>query len=197
MSASSKVAQASDLASPVARTHGQLSLRRPRSGDGAAVHELIARCPPLDANSLYCNLLHCSLFSSTAVLAESATGVQGFISACIEPDDPACVFVWQVAVAPEARGRGLGVRMLFGLLDLPACAQVSRLRTTITPSNLASWALFESLGLRLGARVERRPWFDRERHFAGRHDSEMLLTIAPINAAALARARTDTDGGQG
>ena len=33
--------------------------RRPAMFDGPAVHNLIARCPPLDANSVYCNVVQC------------------------------------------------------------------------------------------------------------------------------------------
>src|SRR5690554_7602315 len=47
-----------------------ISLRKPTVTDGSAVHALIARCAPLDTNSMYCNLLQCFHFAGTAVVAE-------------------------------------------------------------------------------------------------------------------------------
>src|SRR5690606_9709400 len=57
------------------------SLRRPRATDGYALNQLVKRCPPLDTNSVYCNLLQCSDFSATGIAAEDSQGeLVGFIS---------------------------------------------------------------------------------------------------------------------
>lgn len=165
-------AQASNIPGP------DLRLRRPSKEDGAAVWRLIDACAPLDANSMYCNLLQCDHFAQTCVLAERAAEVVGWISAYRLPADPGTLFVWQVAVSPEVRGEGLGRRMLDALLDRPACQGVTRLQTTITDENAPSRALFEGLAERLGAPVEESTKFCRERHFDGRHASERLVTIA-------------------
>lgn len=154
-----------------------LQLRTPTAEDAAAVHDLIARCQPLDANSLYCNLLQCSLFSSTCVLAERNGQLQGFISALIPPQQPDCLFVWQVAVDPSARGQGLGRTMLLDLLSREHCRGVTQLQTSITEDNAASWALFNSLARHLRAELTQQVLFDRQRHFANRHPTEMLVTI--------------------
>lgn len=163
-----------------------LQMRRPTANDGHAVHELIGRCPPLDPNSIYCNLLQCTHFSETCVLATSSgagssnEAVMGFVSAYLIPKQPEALFVWQVAVAPEARNRGLGRRMLMDLLGRPVCEPVRYLKTTITETNDASWSLFEALARRFQAPLERQPLFDRERHFHGAADSETLVTIGPF-----------------
>src|SRR3546814_14681168 len=39
------------------------SFRNPVAEDAQAIHDLIAACPPLDTNSLYCNLLQCTQFA--------------------------------------------------------------------------------------------------------------------------------------
>ena len=82
--------------------------------DGFDVHNLIASCPPLDRNSMYCNLLQCQHFSNTSVIAldEYSQEVLGFISAYIKPSDSDTLFVWQVAVSEKARGKGLAKQML-------------------------------------------------------------------------------------
>lgn len=165
-----------------------ISMRRPRVADGAALHALVAACPPLDPNSRYCNLLHCTHFAATSVAAECSVGEQtelvGFISGYVPPERPDTLFVWQVAVHPDARGAGQGKRMLQHLLARPACSDVRYLDTTVTADNAASEAMFRSFAADLGARVRRHRWFDGERHFAGVHDSEYLLRIGPFDAFA-------------
>ena len=165
---------------PVGRT---LRLRRPRTQDGAAVHELVAACPPLDTNSLYCNLLQCSDFADTCVVAEREGRIVGWISGYRPPSAPDRFFVWQVAVAASARGEGLALRMLDALLDRPAVKGATALVTTITGSNAASWALFEAFARRHGATLARAPRFDREAHLAGAHETEWEARIAPLPSA--------------
>lgn len=160
-------------------------LRPPRGEDGAALHRLVAACPPLDPNSLYCNLLQCTHFSDTGVAAERNGELVGFISGYIVPARPDTLFVWQVAVAAAARGEGLAKRMLCELLGRSATTAVRFLETTITPDNQASWALFESLARELGAAHQRHNHFERDRHFGGVHDDEMLMRIGPFETSAL------------
>jgi L-2,4-diaminobutyric acid acetyltransferase len=162
-------------------------LRRPGAADGAALHALVTACPPLDPNSRYCNLLQCTHFADTCVVAARGGALAGFITGYLPPRRADTLFVWQVAVHPQARGAGLGRRMLRHLLARPACADVRYLDTTVTADNRTSEAMFRGLARDLGARVRRHRWFDRERHFAGAHDAEYLLRIGPF-AASEARA---------
>lgn len=170
--------------------------RQPTVSDGRAVHDLISQCPPLDRNSLYCNLLQCTHFASTCVLAEAVerngqgSAIAGFVAAYLHPEREDTVFVWQVAVAPDARGAGLARRMLLELLTRSECVHATELETTITPSNQPSWALFESVARDLGAAWSSVPLFDRDRHLDGAHESEMLVTIGPFAARAAERAPT-------
>lgn len=157
-----------------------ITLRQPQGEDGAALQRLVAACPPLDPNSLYCNLLQCTHFAATGVAAERHGELVGFISGYIPPSQPDTLFIWQVAVAPAARGEGLAKQMLRELLLRPATAAVRFIETTITPANQASWALFESWARELGAAHERQLHFARDRHFGGAHDDEMLMRIGPL-----------------
>lgn len=158
-------------------------MRAPRPEDGAAVNRLIAACPPLDANSLYCNLLQCSHFSGTCVLAERGGDLLGWVSAYRPPPAPSEIFVWQVAVHPQARGLGLGGRMLAALLERPQAAGADMLTTTITEANVASWALFHGAARRIGAPLRSRPLFERDRHLGGTHATEHLVSIGPFRPA--------------
>lgn len=165
-----------------------MTLRAPHSSDGAALHALVAACPPLDPNSLYCNLLQCTHFADSAVVAERDGELLGAITGYRLPDAPATLFVWQVAVSPAARGLGLGRRMLLELATREKPEPVRELHTTITRDNEASWRLFNSFARQLDCRLQHAVLFDRETHFDGAHDSEHLVRIGPFAPAAARRA---------
>ncbi|RDH45890.1 diaminobutyrate acetyltransferase [Zooshikella ganghwensis] len=158
----------------------KITLRLPRPSDGFVVSELISQCPPLDTNSTYCNLLQCTHFSRTSVVAELRGEIVGFISGYVIPDRPNCLFIWQVAVAEQARGVGLALSMLRDILERNHNRQISAVETTITESNIASWALFERLAQELKAPFNKSVFFDSNKHFAGNHESELLMQIGPF-----------------
>lgn len=159
-----------------------IALRSPVLEDGMAVFRLVENCPPLDMNSSYCNLLQCSHFASTSVTAQMNGEMVGFISGYVIPERPDTLFVWQVAVAEQARGLGLASRMLTHILARPHCAAIAYLETTITHDNQASWALFKRLASTLSVDFQSSGWLDKETHFAGQHDSEALVRIGPFNS---------------
>jgi len=157
------------------------TFRSPVAQDGHAITRLIAECPPLDTNSAYCNLLQCSDFAETCIVAERNGCIEGWISGYRPPSAPDRLFVWQVAVHASARGEGLAGRMLDWLLARPACAGVTMLTTTITEDNAASWALFGAFARRHGAQLTKAPRFERDTHFGGAHATEWEARIAPIS----------------
>lgn len=152
-------------------------VRTPRAEDGAAIWELVRACKPLDENSMYCNLIQCDHFRETCVVAELGRTIAGWVSAYVLPDDPATLFVWQVAVSPDARGRGLGSLMLNGLLQRDACADIARIQTTITADNDASWSLFRRFANRRGVRLDAKAYYTQALHFRDRHETEHMVTI--------------------
>jgi L-2,4-diaminobutyric acid acetyltransferase len=89
------------------RNKARVLLRKPDATDGIRVADLVAICPPLNRNSLYCNLLQCTDFSDTCILAEKNGKAVGWISGYRPPNEPATLFIWQVAVHERARGLGL------------------------------------------------------------------------------------------
>lgn len=168
-------------------TTGVPRLRKPETTDGSAVWELIRDCEPLDENSMYCNLVQADHFSDTCVVAELDGDVVGWVSGHMIPNEDA-FFVWQVAVGPEARGMGLGRKMLLHLMQREACQDASELRTTITRDNDASWALFRSFARSVGGTLKHAPHFTQDEHFDGRHDTEHMVTIDLPADAELSRA---------
>lgn len=152
----------------------------PAATDAAAVHDLIARCRPLDSNSLYCNLLQCTHFAATCALARNGDHTAGFVSGYRPPADPGVLFIWQVAVDATARGHGLAQRLIRDILARESSAGIDRLHTTVTPSNEASRAMFRRLAESLAAPVEIRPHFDRHIHLADHAETEELFSIGPF-----------------
>ena len=163
----------------VRKRSDEITFRAPRTEDGTAVWRLIRSCEPLDENSLYCKLLQCDHFSDTCVVAERRAdgAVVGWISGYLMPDDDSILFVWQVAVDESVQGQGIAKRMLSALLARRACAGVRTLKTTITPDNAASWALFRSFARSQGAELKDAPYFRKDRHFDGAHATEHMVTI--------------------
>ena len=158
----------------------EIVLRPPTAQDGFPVNQLVLSCPPLDSNSAYCNLLQCSHFSTTSVCAVRHEALIGFISGYLVPERPDTLFVWQVAVSAQARGKGLASRMVQHLLQRSTCSSVRFIETSITESNSASWALFERLAKMLNAEIQRSTMFDRQKHFNHQHDTEFLVRIGPF-----------------
>lgn len=158
----------------------EIELRPPSSTDGASVHALIEQCKPLDTNSLYCNLLQCSHFAQTCVLAESGGSVVGFASGYLVPGRDDVLFLWQIAVHESMRGQKLAMRMLQNLLARPHLQHVRYVETTITPSNQASIGLFKKLAVELKADIGQSVLFGRDSHFGGAHDDECLYRIGPF-----------------
>ena len=161
-----------------------ICIRPPVSTEGQAVNQLVYSIPELDSNSTYCNLLQCSHFAATSAIACEQSRVLGFVSGYRLPERPEVLFIWQVAVSPQARGQKLASRMLQHLLMRPQNLDVQFIETTITADNDASWALFNSIARHYQCTGERSVMFDKDSHFAGQHDSEFLFRIGPFQRPA-------------
>lgn len=162
-----------------------IQIRKPGRPDGVAVNELIARCPPLDRNSVYCNLLQCTHFAETSALAEVGDEVAGFVSGYLVPRSAGkTLFIWQVAIASEFRRQNLAAQLILDILGRRCCAATEWIESTITLSNSPSWNLFENVARQLNAKTRRETGFDSDIDFAGQHDSEIKLRIGPLRPQA-------------
>ncbi|WP_162064045.1 diaminobutyrate acetyltransferase [Vibrio taketomensis] len=159
--------------------------REPLTSDGDDVFSLIAICPPLDTNSSYCNFLQVTHFRGTCILVEHQGQLGGFISAYRKPQEPNVLFVWQVAVAPHCRGKGLALNMLNKLVGRDSLSDIKAIETTITKPNLASWSLFEKFDAIQGNNGSVGVFLDQDKHFIGKHDTEYLYRIPTKSSANL------------
>ncbi len=157
-------------------------LERPAVKDAAQIHDLIACCKPLDVNSTYAYLLLCLHFRDTCVVARSSAGIAGFVSAYIPPQSPDTIFVWQVAVHPDAQGAGLGKRMLRELLGRESLSAVSYLETTVSPTNAPSRRMFLSVSRALSCACREQLLFDEVAFGGEQHEAEVLLKLGPFES---------------
>lgn len=154
------------------RSDGQLervTFRKRTDNHAADVWNLIALCPQLDRNSLYCELLLCPDFADTCVLVERAGEVVGWMSACRWPSDPSTVFIWQIAVHRKLRNIRLGKDLIRSALNRPPCEGVTHIKCTVTfPTGRPGCS--SQLWLGAWVRQSGKLWFDRktkERHGSG------------------------------
>lgn len=155
--------------------------RQPGKEDGKLIWQLVKDTGVLDMNSVYCYLLQCVHHPQTCVVAELDGNVIGFVTAYLMPGDETTLFVWQVGTAAAARGRGVAKTMLQTLLQRPACRKVKHIHTTISPSNAASLALFDSLAKQLQANLNKRQYFSETLFPDSGHEQEDLIMIGPLH----------------
>jgi L-2,4-diaminobutyric acid acetyltransferase len=158
-----------------------VELRTPRAADGAVLWGLVRATGVLDLNSPYAYFLLGEHFAETSVIAERDGEIVGFVSGYIPQQAADTIFIWQVGVDASMRQQGLALEMLLTILRRPACQDIQRLHTTITPSNQASRALFSALANQISGTLQEQPdyfpgaWFPTEGH-----EAEALFTISPI-----------------
>ena len=129
----------------------------------------------LDENSTYAYTLWAKEFAGTSVVAEVEGKVVGFVTGFIRPSEPDTIFVWQVGVDADQRGKKLAARMLHAILDR-LDAQVVRLRTTISPDNEASQRLFGAVARDRGKELVREDYLQAADLGEG-HEPEDLYSI--------------------
>jgi len=156
-------------------------IRPPRTADGAAMWRIARDSGTLDLNSSYAYLLWARDFAATTRVFEVDGEIGGYVTGFRRPEQPDCLFVWQVAVDERLRGRGAAGR----LLDAVVTAQGERVRwveTTITDDNTASQRLFQAFARRHGAVLAVEPLFTGD-GFPDGHDAEPLYRIGEFDAS--------------
>lgn len=162
-----------------------MKLRTPTTADAAAIHDLVLDTGVLDQNSRYLYLLLCRDFSETSVVAEDAGQLVGFVTGYRLPESPEVLFVWQIGVAAEYRGRGIAKAMLLHLLARVCGKGVCCLEATVAESNQASQKLFGSISTALSATLQRVPGFGASLFGDSGHEPEPGIRIGPFSVDQL------------
>lgn len=158
----------------------KINYRHPFFREGLAIYTLVKRCPPLDTNTIYAYYLLCRDFSDTCVVAEQDNHLIGFLSAYRKPRELDCLFVWQIAVAKEARGKHIATNMLKWLLCQLSYANIRILETTTSPSNHASQAMFKNFAKKYQAKCDTSEFLDISMFGDQIHEAEILFRIGPL-----------------
>ncbi len=157
--------------------------RHPRFNDGLTIYNLIKSCPPLDINSVYYYYVLCRDFAETCVVAEWNKKIIGFLSAYRKLQEADCLFVWQVAVAEQVRGKKIAANLLEWLINQPSCAKIHALETTISPSNQPSQALFKRFAKSHQAVCQTSNFLEISQFGDQGHEAEILFRIEPIHSS--------------
>lgn len=155
----------------------EIILRHPVKEDGLAVFNLIKSSPPLDLNSSYYYYMMCTDFGKSSLLAQQNGKILGYVSGYIPPEDEKTLFIWQVAVSEDARGKGLAGALLSNLI-LDWQGIITTVKTTISPSNKASQALFKGFAEKNGYEISTSEFLSADDFGPGEgHEAEVLYTI--------------------
>lgn len=80
------------------------------------------------------------------LIAENAEGVVGLVWGKTDAGDPALAHVYQMWVAPEARGQGVGKALIDGVVDWARSNGARVLRLAVTSGNASAAALYLRAG---------------------------------------------------
>ncbi len=153
----------------------------PKLKDSKKIFSLIKNSKPLDLNSEYAYMLICEHFKDTSVIAEIEKKIVGVITGYVIPNEPDTLFIWQVAVDKDFRGKRIPYFMFENLLSRKNLSNIKRIKTTISPSNSASQKMFEKFSVKLECSIERRKYITQNDFLIGEHEDETLYTIGPFN----------------
>jgi L-2,4-diaminobutyric acid acetyltransferase len=165
----------------------EITFRNPTASDGAAIYDLIAEIGGLERNTCYAYLLLCSHFASGGVVAESGGRLVGFVLGYRPPSRPDAMFVWQVGVHPDMRGRGLATRLLGEFIGLDAYRECSYLEATVGTGNAASRALFSRFAAKRDLPCEIGPGYPSALFASPHHEDEDLFRIGPVDPSGRGR----------
>ena len=152
--------------------------RPPTAADGTRMWEIARDSGVLDLNSSYAYVLWGAEFADSSVVVEVEGRVVGFVTGFIRASEPDTIFVWQVGVDADQRGKGLAARLLHSLMDRTGAQQGTvRLRTTISPDNEASQRTFGAVARDRGMTLSSEDYLSAEL-LGEEHEQEDLYTIS-------------------
>jgi L-2,4-diaminobutyric acid acetyltransferase len=160
------------------KNNNKIKITFPTKKNGSAVAKLIRCCPTLDLNSTYHYLIQSHYFSKPCSIAFDNKKVVAFVSGFINSSKNNSLFIWQVAIDENYRGKELGIELIEFILNQNK--NLDSIETTVTKNNISSRRMFQKICEKYKSRISELILFDKEKDFANKHDSEMLIKIGPF-----------------
>ena len=91
-----------------------ITLRNAAGSDAGLLRHMARSCPPLDLHTSYTYWVAAEYFGSGSYILEDDGICAGYIMTVQTPET---IFVWQIGILPEYRGRGLSRRLIDRVLD--------------------------------------------------------------------------------
>ncbi len=121
-----------------------MEVRNIQEGDSAAVLKLIEKCRPYVAPyNVYAYWILENYYSSTCIVAEENNNIIGFVSG-MPSLDKGSIFIWQICVHSDYRGKGISVLLLDTLIKKAKELEFKKIELSISDSNDISQSLFKS-----------------------------------------------------
>jgi phosphoribosylamine--glycine ligase len=120
--------------------------RPAREEEFLSVQGFVSGCPPLEAYPQHVYRILLRHFGSCSFVAEREGRVLGFVLGLASHRRPGTYFLWQIGVAPDQQGTGLGRRLLRHVEAELSRLGLHRVDVTIDPMNDPSRRLFEAAG---------------------------------------------------
>jgi L-2,4-diaminobutyric acid acetyltransferase len=112
-------------------------------------------------------------------LTEYRSQLAGFISSYRHPEKQDTLFVWQVVVHKDMRGRRIAGQMLDRLISEGA-PWASYIETTVTPSNDSSLRFFQNFAEMHETSCRTMRYMTKDLFCDDSHEEEILLRIGPL-----------------
>lgn len=157
----------------------EVNIAIPTARDGAEVWRLIRSATELDLNSSYAYLLLCDRFGESSRILRVGSTLVGALLGFRVPKAPDTLFVWQVAVRRQHRGRGIGRTLLDHAAPRSVAHTPRFIEAHVSATNHASRALFQAFARSRNAVVSVSDSY-RVDDFPDAHPAEQLLRIGPL-----------------
>lgn len=140
---------------------GDEVIRTAREDEFEEIEHFTACCEPLESYDSHEYKILLRYFGNTSYLIEREGEIVAFEMGFPSGRDPETYFLWQIGVAPDVQGEGLGARLLAHIERQVVTLGCRRIELTIDPDNIPSRKLFERAGYRNVSRREGREIVER------------------------------------
>lgn len=154
----------------------EIILRHPTKEDGLAIYNLVKSCPTLDLNSSHYYHMMCADFGKSSLIAERGDTILGYVSGYIPPEEEGTLFVWQIAILEDARGKGLAGALLMNLAQ-DWSGLITKMKTTLSPSEKVATALFKSFATKSSYKITKSDFLKAKDFGDERKEAAHLYTI--------------------